>query len=206
MTPKFIYFDMGNVLLHFSHDRQAEQIGAVAGLPAAQVKQLLYEDQHGLHWLAERGEAPREQFFARFCKSTATQPVCAAFEQASNDIFWVNASIVPVVTQLRAAGFRLGVLSNTTEPHWDFCLRRFRLLELFHVYALSFALGAMKPDSAVYAKATELAGVAPSEIFFTDDRADNVAAAKDAGWEAVLFESAEKLSVDLRSRGVVTNY
>jgi hypothetical protein len=37
MPPRFIYFDMGNVLLHFSHERQAEQVAQVAGLMAADV-------------------------------------------------------------------------------------------------------------------------------------------------------------------------
>ncbi len=204
MPPQFIYFDMGNVLLHFSHERQAEQIARVCGRSAAEIYRLLYQD--GLHWQAERGEAPPDVFYERFCEATGTRPDRAAFEAASNDIFWLNASIVPLVSQLHGAGYRLGVLSNTSEAHWEFCRRKYRLMEVFDVYALSFAIRAMKPGAKIYAESARLAGASPGEIFFTDDRADNVAGAKQAGWDAVVFESAEQLNAALRHRGVITNY
>jgi FMN phosphatase YigB (HAD superfamily) len=50
-----------------------------------------------------------------------------------------------------------------------------------------------------------MAQVAPAEIFFTDDRAENVAGALAAGWQAVQFQSVQALSEDLRSRGVQFN-
>lgn len=206
MPPKFIYFDMGNVLLHFSHERQSEQVARVANLLPADIYRLFYERETGLHWAAERGEAPPAEFHARFCAATGTRPEQSALEQASNDIFWPNVSLAPVVSQLRAAGIRLGVLSNTSQAHWEFCRRQFRILEVFEVYALSFEIGVMKPDARIYAESARLAGAAPQEIFFTDDRPDNVAAARQAGWDAVVFESAGQLSGELRRRGIVTNY
>jgi glucose-1-phosphatase len=206
MPPKFIYFDMGNVLFHFSHERQAAQIAGVAGVNAADVYSLLYRDQQGLHWSAERGEISPAEFYARFCHATRSQPDRAAFDSASNDIFWPNTSIVPLVSQLRCAGHRLGVLSNTSQAHWEFCRARFRILEVFPLYALSFEIRAMKPDERIYAAAASLAGARPDEIFFTDDRPDNVACAQRAGWDAVLFESADQLAGELRRRGARTNY
>ncbi|HEX5102654.1 MAG TPA: HAD-IA family hydrolase, partial [Pirellulaceae bacterium] len=70
----------------------------------------------------------------------------------------------------------------------------------------SFRIRAMKPDERVYAEAARLANVSPAEILFTDDRADNVAGARAAGWDAVLFESTNQLSGELRRRGIRTNY
>jgi HAD superfamily hydrolase (TIGR01509 family) len=207
--PRFVYFDMGNVLLFFSHERQAEQVGRVAGLAPADVLELLYRgyrDRAGLHWAAECGQAPPTELHARFCDATRTQPERRAFELASNEIFWPNTAVAPLVAQLRIAGFRLGVLSNTSEGHWEYCLARYRVMELFHVHALSFRLGAMKPDERIYAEAARLAGVQPDEIFFTDDRSDNVAAAQQAGWDAVVFESARQLYGELARRGIVLNY
>jgi HAD superfamily hydrolase (TIGR01509 family) len=76
---------------------------------------------------------------------------------------------------------------------------------LFPVHALSFRLGAMKPDRLAFERAAELAGVSPHEIFFTDDRAENVAAAREVGYDAVLFESVSQLNEALRQRGVRIN-
>ena len=53
MPPQFFYFDMGNVLLGFSHERMAEQMARVAKIDARRDWTILFED--GLHWAYERG-------------------------------------------------------------------------------------------------------------------------------------------------------
>jgi FMN phosphatase YigB (HAD superfamily) len=97
------------------------------------------------------------------------------------------------------------VLSNTCAAHWEYCLDgRYPFLNrCFEKYALSFELKAMKPDPAIYARAAELAGVAPATIFFADDRPENVVAACAATYDAVLFHTPEQLLADLRARGLV---
>src|SRR5688572_7135818 len=100
MPVKFIYFDMGNVLLHFSHEREAAQIAALTGAAPQVIWKLLFVD--GLHWEAERGELSRRGFYKRVCKATGAKPDFEAFEQAENDIFWLNEAIVPLVERLRS--------------------------------------------------------------------------------------------------------
>jgi len=77
---------------------------------------------------------------------------------------------------------------------------------MFGVHALSYQIGAMKPDPRSYTAAAQLAGVNPQGIFFTDDREDNVTAAAAAGWDAVQYTSVSQLNEALCSRGIVTNY
>jgi glucose-1-phosphatase len=205
MTPQFIYFDMGNVLLHFSHERQAQQMASVSGIAADKAWKILFED--GLHWEPERGDIAPEQFYARFCELSGTSPDLAALDLAANDIFTLNVPIVPLCGHLLSAGYRLGVLSNTTEPHWRHCTARFSLLTtLFSVHALSFRLKAMKPEAAAYDRAAELAGVSPKGIFYCDDREENVVAACAAGFDAVVYHSVTQLNEELRRRGVRINY
>jgi FMN phosphatase YigB (HAD superfamily) len=47
-----------------------------------------------------------------------------------------------------------------------------------------------------------MAGSAPAEIFFVDDRADNVAAAREAGFDAVPYTDAQSLIETLAARGI----
>jgi putative hydrolase of the HAD superfamily len=103
---------------------------------------------------------------------------------------------------------RVGVLSNTNELHWDFVTSgRFAMIpDDFEVTALSYEIGAIKPDPRIFAAAAELAGVAPEEVFFTDDMPGHVEAACRAGFDAVEFTTAVKLAEDLRKRGVRINY
>jgi FMN phosphatase YigB (HAD superfamily) len=205
MQPQFLYFDMGNVLLRFSHERMADQMARVCGVEPRIAWRILFED--GLHWSYERGEITREQFYGRFCETVSARPDLAALDAAGNDIFELNAPIIGLVGRLVAAGHRLGVFSNTTASHWSHCTLRFSALTtMFSVHALSYRLGAMKPDPRSYAAAATLAGASPAGIFFTDDRADNVAAATAAGWDAVPYTSVSQLNQVLRSRGIVINY
>jgi FMN phosphatase YigB (HAD superfamily) len=67
----------------------------------------------------------------------------------------------------------------------------------------------MKPDGKIYqsaiSMANQLVGCQPDEIFFTDDKPENVAAAIEAGMNAKLFESAALLNLQLRESGVSFN-
>ena len=40
--PQFIYFDLGNVLLHFDHAIACRQIGQLAGIPEQRVRDVLF--------------------------------------------------------------------------------------------------------------------------------------------------------------------
>jgi putative hydrolase of the HAD superfamily len=62
---------------------------------------------------------------------------------------------------------------------------------LFDVSCYSFELGACKPDVAFFTEAARRIGADPAAILFIDDRADNVAAARDAGLAAEQWTIAD---------------
>jgi FMN phosphatase YigB (HAD superfamily) len=204
MTTKFIYFDLGKVLIDFSFERMIRQMGEAAGIEAQRVQAVLAA---GLQAEYEIGKLDSRAAHELFCLQTGTQPDYEAFSLACNDIFTPIDSMLPVVAQLYQAGYRLGVLSNTCEGHWSYCLRRYTMLrEFFSTYALSFEIGAAKPDAAIFCKAAELAGCQPAEIFYTDDVPGHVASARNVGLDAVVYTSTTQLVHDLRARGLVFNY
>jgi FMN phosphatase YigB (HAD superfamily) len=142
-----------------------------------------------------------------FCRQTGTRADYETFSQACNDIFTPIASMWAVVAQLYQAGYRLGILSNTCEGHWKHCLGRYNLLRAFFaVHALSFEIGALKPDAAIFCKAVELAGCRPEEVFYVDDIAGHVAGARAVGFDAVQYTTTLELVRELRNRGVEFNY
>jgi len=204
-TPQFLYFDLGRVLLDFDVERMLRQIGAVAGLAPQRVREVIFDT--GLLFQAESGALGTQEFYEAFCDRTGTQPERTALERAAGDIFELKTSVVPVVAQLRAAGHRMGVLSNTCACHWEHCVRRFRILTvLFDVTALSYQIGHVKPDRAIFLAAAELAGTPPASVFFVDDTPGHVEGARAAGFDAVSFTSTPQLVADLRARGVQFNY
>lgn len=203
--PKFLFFDLGKVLLQFDVDLMCRQIGDVPGIAATLVYQVLLE--RPLQKDYECGRITTREFYEAFCRETGTRPDFDALLRAASDIFEFNASMIPVVAHLHRAGYRMGILSNTCETHWEHCLRRFSILgDLFEVYALSYKIGAAKPEPAIFEAAAELAGAAPREIFFTDDIVGHVAGARAAGFDAVQYSSTQQLVADLKARGVRFNY
>ena len=76
------------------------------------------------------------------------------------------------------------------------------LLRHFHHLILSYEIGAMKPQPAIYRAALQRAECLPSECFYTDDIAPYVEAARHMGIDAVRFESREQIEKEMRDRGI----
>ena len=202
----FVYFDLGNVLLYFDHQIACRQMAEVAGMTADQVRKVLLDGE--LLFRYEDGTLSREAFYREFCRATGKDAEIERLETAASDIFTLNVSMLPVVTRLRDAGYRTGILSNTCESHWNFITAHFQALfpRAFDVLAFSYELGAAKPDERIYVRAADLAGVPPREIFYCDDIPANVEAASRAGFDAVHYTDTPTLVADLRRRGVRFNY
>ncbi len=202
LQPKFIYLDLGKVLVDFDVQLMCRQMADVAGVTPQRVHEVVFDS--GLQRSYELGQISSQEFYEQFCNATGARPDYDKLSWAGSAIFALNVEMVPIVTHLALCGHRLGVLSNTCQQHWDYCARRFRMLtELFPVHALSYQMHACKPQPEAYSLAAELAGCHPQEIFFTDDTPGHVAAAQTAGFDAVPFTGARQLAAELRRRGVV---
>jgi putative hydrolase of the HAD superfamily len=200
--PRFIYFDLGNVLLNFDHARAARQMAAVAGISAQLAWQVLFDQ--GLLWQYERGEISSREFCEAFCRDTGGAADPAHLLRACADIFELNASIIAVVTGLWNAGYPLGILSNTNEAHWQLVSDgRYRIIPCyFQQRILSYEARAMKPDPRIYQLAVQRTGMPAGDVFFVDDREENVSGACHAGMDAVLYRGVRQLILELHRRGV----
>ena len=204
MPIKFLYFDLGKVLVNFDSRRMLEQMADVAGIHANDVGRVLFDDR--LQAEFELGHLTDEEFHQEFSRRTNTQTDFQALTVAAADFFELNMSILPVVASLGRSRHRLGILSNTCRLHWRHCVDSYRVVaELFPVYVLSCDVGAVKPDLKIYRVAAERAGVHAAEIFFVDDLEDNVNGALAAGFDAVRYVSMPQLADDLRERGISLN-
>lgn len=197
----FVYFDLGNVLFAFDRPRAFRQMAAVCGTDPDRINEVVMEG--GLQAALERGAIDWQGFHAEFSRLTGTTCDATALATAASDMFALNVAIVPVIAALERAGCPIGILSNTCDPHWQHLLAgRFAILPgRFCPIVLSHEVRRMKPDPDIYAEAAHRAGVAPELIFFADDLPENVAAARRAGWDAEVFESAAGLAGALGRRG-----
>ncbi len=200
--PRFFYFDLGNVLLFFDHEIACRQMAEVAGVDVDLVRAIVFEGD--LQRRYELGDISTADFYEHFCSETRTRPDRKRLVHAAAAIFEPNAALEPIIKGLKRYGHRVGILSNTCDAHWKYVADgRFPLIASgFDVYALSYRLRSMKPDPAIYALAAKMAGAAPEETFFVDDRTDNVAGARAAGFDAVLYTGPLDLVAALAERDV----
>ena len=212
MAPQFLYFDLGNVLLTFSNEKACQQLAQLAGASPEAIESLLLGEGEGQSflWRFERGEMTGEAFYQAFCRAIGTTLQRDAFSQALCDMFAPIDPSFALIQQLAASGHRMGILSNTNVLHWQFVTDgRFALLSgiakaggAFELAVTSFDAGSMKPAFPIYEIAIDRANVPASEIFFVDDRPENVAGAKAAGIDAVQYRDPLTLLHDLVVRGL----
>src|SRR3990172_7216277 len=121
MPPKVLYFDLGMVLVEFSHARMCAQMGEVAGVSAEAVRAAIFEneDAQAALWRFETGHITADEFFDYFCRATRSSPDRARLTHSVCDIFAPIEPMWELVRRLAAAGQTMAILSNTNPLQWQ---------------------------------------------------------------------------------------
>jgi putative hydrolase of the HAD superfamily len=108
--------------------------------------------------------------------------------------------MVRLIEAWRSRGIPVFVFTNGTD-RVPAELEKLGIAELFHGVLNSYNYRVRKPDAEAYRRAhAEIEAVLgravlPNEVYFTDDKAKNVDAARTHGWRAEVFESAAALHI-----------
>ena len=98
---------------------------------------------------------------------------------------------------------RVGLLNNESRLLHAYRMEAFGLGELVQYQFSSCYLGLRKPEAAIYRRTLDILGREGRRVMFIDDRAENVAAAQDAGMEAVQFTGESALRAVLAEKGLL---
>ena len=97
----------------------------------------------------------------------------------------LHGDVMTTLTELRAAGYRLGVIANQPSQVRS-AMERDGLVGFFETWGVSDDLGLHKPDPRLFVHTLELAGVEPSRTVMVGDRLDyDVRPAAAAGMRTV---------------------
>jgi FMN phosphatase YigB (HAD superfamily) len=161
---------------------------------------VLFES--GFEWRYEAGEISSEAFHREFERQIDRRVDFETLWRAGCDIFWRNESMEAVVRDLRRQGYPLVLISNTNEAHFEWVQQHFAVLEHFPKRALSYRVGACKPDRRMFETAVREAGVPAERCFYVDDVAEYVVAARELGIEGVHYTGTTALVAQLERRGI----
>lgn len=123
--------------------------------------------------LAQYNACDRELATKNLMRSIATQEELSATKS--------------LIAELKAAGYRLYVLSNMSLEFIEF-LRKKEVYAYFDGEVVSCEEHVVKPDPRIYTTLTERYALNPAETLFIDDRPRNTAAARELGWQGFDFD------------------
>jgi len=197
---KTVIFDLGKVIIPFDFMRGYQGLSAISGLTPAEIRSRIAATD--LVQRFETGLVEPVDFVAQLSAQLGLHIGYDQFCQIWSSIFLPDPLIPESLVEAISRRYRLLLLSNTNAIHFAMLEKTYPLLRHFHHKILSHVVRAMKPSPAIYRAAIAQAGCAPNEIFFTDDIADYVEAAKREGIDAVQFQSSDQIQRELRARGV----
>lgn len=196
-----VVYDIGNVLIEWQPERFYDTI-----MPVARREQLFAEvDLHEMNNQIDAGGLFRETVY----DWAARHPGWEAEIRLWHDR-WIDMAS-PVIDRslrclraLRAKGVPVFALSNFGIHSFAYAQTQYPFLTEFDRPYISGHMGVIKPDPQIYAMVEADSGVAPGGLLFTDDRADNIAAAQARGWQTHLFDGPDPWAARLVAEGLLT--
>jgi HAD superfamily hydrolase (TIGR01509 family) len=192
-----VLFDAGNTMVYLDYARMAEGVGAALelaltgeGLAAhAPEAALAMERMSGND--QERAAVYLEALFqlggVPAARLDEVRTCLARLHRERHLWCSVDARTPAALSRLRAAGLRLGIVSNS-DGKVDQALRAAGLREYFDVVIDSGQVGIEKPDPRIFRAALDALGIAPGEALYVGDLYEvDVLGARAAGIEAVLL-------------------
>jgi glucose-1-phosphatase len=197
---KTMVFDIGNVLLLFSHEKMLLQFSELLDVPFAALKQKILSER--LLQEYERGNITTDDWMQAIQSLSKRLPSKELFLQAMGDIFQENFPLTALIPLLKKQGIRLILLSNISEAHFEYIWGHFDIPHLFDDAVLSYKVKSSKPQKEIYQAVLKTAQAKAYECFYVDDIPEHALAAKELGFDAVIFESVEQLKKALEARMV----
>ena len=115
--------------------------------------------------------------------------------------FWYAEELVK---GLRRKGYKVYFLSNWSRENHDELAAKglFDFVKFMNGGIWSYEVHVIKPDPEIYRLLTEKFSLNPARCVFVDDREENIAAAKKAGFASILFTDYNSMIEKLESVGV----
>ena len=191
---RFVFFDLGNVIVSFDPDRAVQNLSTRFGVSFDAANHAIYGSR--LQDRFEHGEIQGDKFAEEIRRMLGPESIDAnnvaqniqtrEILDLVSDMFTPIESMVNVVQRVRESGVAYGLLSNTCLAHWDWIARQQWLVSQLEwpVRILSCEVGSMKPELRIYEVAEQRSGVAARNLLFLDDKTENVEAARRRGWNA----------------------
>jgi epoxide hydrolase-like predicted phosphatase len=197
---KAIIFDVGGVLVRTSDWTLRRLWEQKLGLATGQSEEMVFGEPMGTR--AQLGQISTEELWHWIGQQLKLSPIELSTFQSD---FWardeLDQNLVNLLDGLRG-NYQMAIISNAMDNLRNLLTMQFPIADRFELIISSAEEGIMKPDTEIYRRTLNRLSVQPEEAIFIDDSPENVAGARDAGLQAVLFHTELDLYAELASRGI----
>ena len=102
----------------------------------------------------------------------------------------------------KSRGYKIYILSNFSRKAFVDCSEKLDYVQKADGAVISYKVGLIKPDPAIYRLLLDTYDINPQEAVFIDDNKENIEAAKQFGLSTILFTSREEADKQLQKLGV----
>ena len=199
---KAILFDLGNVVVRFDPAIVERGYASRGKITSGQVVEYIMDSSNMNGYM--EGKLTSSQFYMRTRSIFKLDLRYHEFYDIWNSMFYPYPEMEELIKKIKDAypAIKLVLISNTNEAHYEFLVKKYKVLELLDGHILSHVVGKQKPDTLIFTKAMELAGSIPKNTFYTDDRLELIEAARVMGIRAHQFIGHEELRVHLEKYGI----
>ncbi len=191
-----VLFDIGKVLLSFEREPTLREFARYS----ATIDERDFEFGNVFispYWeQMELGRLSPREYYEHFRKASGCRISFRHFALIWTNHFTPTHEMVAHGRGL-SGRYRVFFFSNTDPIHIPPLFERFPSLLFFEGHALSWELGARKPDPEFFHRGLAKFSLAPAECLFIDDRAENTRVARDLGMQAVDFRTPAQAIAEL---------
>lgn len=198
---KTLIFDLGNVVLGFDHHIISHRLSLLTGLDEGWLYRFLFES--GLDRPLNQGRITLDEFLRKINEGLGSCLEIETFKGIWNDMFFSPSKEMESLLFTLKRTHTLYLLSNTNEPHFQYLITRYSILNIFDEYILSYKVGYTKPDKEIFFEALRRSHSLPNQCLFIDDIKEYVDAAKALGMNGIHFKGVELLKEELKGYGVL---
>ncbi len=198
---KYMVFDLGNTLIRFDHNISASKFASAFNTDQAKIYDTFFDSDITRPF--ERGHLSPMEFYQKASDLLKFKISFNDFVKVWNDIFWEDSQMCALARQLKRDGYKLILLSNISELHFEHIRKKFDIIGIFDELVLSYQVGAIKPERKIFDEVVRLANGERDSLFYIDDREDLIKAAKELNIDCVRFENINQLKSVMKEKGIL---
>lgn len=201
MRVKAVVFDIGNVLTRWHPEAFYDRVIGVE----RRIALFAAVDLHRMNDDIDEGGPFRETIYDWASRHPEWQAEVRMWHDR-----WIELASpriegsIALQRALRAKGMPVFALTNFGRDSFAQAVPNMDFLQDFDRRYVSGEMGVIKPDPRIYEMVEQDCGLSGERLLFTDDRADNIAAAADRGWRTHQFETWQGWAARLVAEGLLT--